>query len=180
MGLLIYAAVALSPGEEPLRMATVYTGRASAILFLFIFLARPASQLFSGPGFKTLLRRRPALGYMLAGNHHVHMILLTIFLVGEGEGPATFFLNPGLYIYGLLIAMNLTGFEFVKCRLSKTAIDRIHVLGLYALAAAFAQILSLKLLSPDTRGIFYAVFTAILIAGFILRITAYFKTRKSV
>lgn len=172
LALIISAASQLLFPEEALRRATLYTGRASALLFLPVFAARPLTHLFKAPIFKTLMRQRAAFGLILAGNHHVHMVLLTIYLVGEGMGPLVFFLNPGLYIYGLLILMNLTSFPKARKWVSTKTIDRLHWIGLYALSAAFLQTISLNVITGDKEGYFYWVFTAAILAAFGLRIAA--------
>lgn len=178
LALLILAACQIIFSQEPLRLATLYTGRASALLFLPVLAARPLTQLFKASIFKSLMRQRAAFGLILAGNHHVHMVLLTLYLVGEGMGPLVFFLNPGLYIYVLLILMNLTSFPKARKWVSKKTIDRIHWIGLYALSAAFLQTISLNVITGDKVGIFYWVFTAAIIAAFGVRVAAKIRQRK--
>jgi len=165
--------------EEPLRRATNFTGRASALLFLPVFIARPLVDIFGAARFGKLLRKRAFLGLTLAGNHHVHMILLTVLLVGEGAGITAFIFNPGLYIYGVLILMNITSFTSVKRRLSAKTINRIHWIGLYALAAAFFETLILSVFMGVEGGAFRWVYTGLFFTALGIRGYAGLKQKRA-
>lgn len=162
---------------DGLRLATMWTGRISALIFLPVLVARPLADLF-GPGrFGALLRHRSGLGQILAGNHHIHMILLTVYLIGEGAPAQTWFYNPGLYIYGLLIAMHVTSFPSVQSKLSKTLVNRIHWIGLYALTAAFFVTLILSLFMGEESGVFRWSYAVLFVIAFAIRGVAYIKRK---
>lgn len=140
--------------DDGLHLATRWTGRASALIFLPIFVARPLIDLFGPKYFAWLIRHRSGLGQALASNHHIHMVILTVYLIGEGAPASAWFHNPGLYIYGFLIAMHVTSFPSVQKKISKTFLNRLHWFGLYALASAFFGTLILSIFLGEEGGAF--------------------------
>jgi len=158
--------------ETALQMATRWTGRASALLFLPVFIARPLVDLFGGKTAGPLLRHRSGIGLTLAGNHHVHMVLLTIYLLGEGRSAASLFANPGLYIYFALIAMNVTSFPRLARALPRPLVRWIHFIGLYALAIAFFETLILSQFMGEETGVFRMAYAAVFFVGLLVRLVA--------
>lgn len=165
--------------SDQLRLATSYTGRVSAILFLPVFVARPMVDLFGQTRFGILMRQRSSFGLALAGNHHIHMILLTVYLIGEGAGKEAFLLNPGLYIYFLLVLMNVTSFPSSRKILSKRTINIIHIAGLYALAIAFFETLVLSVFTGQEGGVFRLIYSGLFLLAIGIRVAAKISNKKS-
>ena len=176
-GIAVWLLCELVYADDGLRTATRYTGRLSGLLFLFVFIARPMVDLFSTSRTGWMVRLRPAVGLMLAGNHHVHMVLLTVLLIGEGESWVSFVTNPGLYIYFILIAMNVTSFPQMRKHVSMQSINLIHLAGLYALAAAFFQTLVLSVFLGEEGGLFRMAYLVMFIAAVAIRAAARFSDR---
>ena len=162
---------------DQLQLSTRYTGRASGLLFLPVFIARPLVDIFGQARFGNLLRQRAALGLLLAGNHHVHMILLTVYLIGEGVGLTAFTLNPALYIYILLLMMNLTSFPLARAIFSRKTINLIHTVGLYALAIAFFETLVLSVFTGEETGVFRIGYSFLYLSALVIRITAFLMNK---
>lgn len=165
----------LSFDEAALQMATRWTGRISAVLFLPVFIARPLVDLLGAQAAGSLLRNRSGIGLALAGNHHVHMVLLTIYLLREGAKAADFYTNPGLYIYVILIAMNVTSFPRIARAMPKPAVRWIHLIGLYALAVAFFETLILSQLLGEETGSFRITYAIIFFVCIAIRTAAGIK-----
>ncbi len=161
--------------ETALQMATRWTGRISAMLFIPVLLARPLVDLFGAKRFGSLLRQRAGFGLTLAGNHHVHMILLTVYLIGEGAAASDFYLNPGLYIYFVLVGMNVTSFPKLAKTLPRIFVKWLHIVGIYALAAAFFTTLILSQITGEETGTFRLAYAIIFALCFALRIAAWAK-----
>jgi len=178
LALLILTGFQLSRSEDGLELATMWTGRASALLFLPILAARPLVDLYGPKRWGPLLRQRSGLGQILAGNHHIHMILLTVYLIGEGAPATAWFYNPGLYIYGILIGMHVTSFPTVQRKLSKTLVNRLHWIGLYAIGAAFFETLILSTIMGTESGAFRWSYLVLFFGVLAIRTIAFLKKRK--
>ncbi|MEO9462534.1 MAG: hypothetical protein ABJ242_07355 [Marinomonas sp.] len=165
--------------ETALQMATRWTGRISALLFIPVLLARPLVDLFGGQRFGFLLRQRARFGLTLAGNHHVHMVLLTVYLMGEGAPASDIYLNPGLYIYFVLIGMNITSFPKLAKALPKSFVKWLHIIGIYALAAAFFSTLILSQITGEDSDAFRLTYAIVFALCFAVRIAAGTKRLKA-
>ncbi len=174
-GLATLAAMHVLFDDTALQMATRWTGRISALLFLPVVVARPLVDMFGSKRFGALLRQRAGFGLVLAGNHHVHMVLLTVYLIGEGAAASDFYLNPGLYIYFLLVGMNVTSFPKLAKTLPRSFVRWLHVVGLYALAAAFFSTLLLSQLTGEETGWFRLSYLIVFALCFAIRFAAALK-----
>lgn len=161
--------------DSALQMATRWTGRLSALLFIPVLAARPAVDLFGARMFGALLRQRAGIGLALAGNHHVHMVLLTIYLLGEGAQAPDFYLNPGLYIYIVLVGMNVTSFPNAARALPPSVIRWLHLVGIYALALAFFTTVIFSQLTDDASNVFRVAYGVLFALCFGLRVAARLK-----
>lgn len=172
LGLSILGACYAAGVEDPLRTATRFTGCASALLFLPVFIARPLVTIFGGARAGGLLRHRAGLGVALAGNHHVHMGLVAMVLVSDGATMREVIANPALYIYGLLILMNVTSFPAIARRWPREAVRWVHLIGLYALAVAFFETLVLSLITGAEGGVFRFGYAIAFVLCVLIRIFA--------
>lgn len=172
LGLSILGACYAAGLYEPLRIATRWTGRMSALLFIPIFVARPLVTLLGNGRAGKLLRHRAGLGLVLAGNHHVHMVLLFILLTGEGATWVDFLSNPGLYIYGLLIVMNVTSFPAIARTLPRQVVRWLHRVGIYALAGAFFSTLTLSIITGEEDGLFRYCYSIVFVLCLLIRLLA--------
>lgn len=180
IAIFIWGAASIFVQDESLRLATSYTGRLSALLFLIIFTARPLVDLYGPNRFGGLLRLRGSFGLILAGNHHVHMVILTLLLLGENAPLTSFILNPALYIYLLLVVMNITSFPSVKHRLKKGVIDKIHFVGLYALGIAFFETLVLSVIMGSEGGYFRHLYALLFFIALGIRIAAFLQNQRRI
>lgn len=170
LGLSIIGACYVAGLGDPLRTATRVTGCASALLFLPVFIARPLVTLFGGASAGGLLRHRAGLGVALAGNHHVHMGLVAMVLASDGATLGDVIANPALYIYVLLILMNVTSFPSLARKFPRGAVRWLHLIGMYALAVAFFETLVLSLITGAEGGGFRLGYAIIFVVCVLIRV----------
>lgn len=155
------------------------TARASFLIYLIIFMARPMRQLFDVPLISTIKKNRRYLGIALAGSHTVHLILIAwYFAFIIDVEPPILVLVVGGAAYALLYLMLITSFNRPAAAIGPVAWRRLHKTGLYWLGAIFAiASVSRFLAQPDKLAYMISTFLILLAVG--IRIVAFLKNRRN-
>ena len=164
--------------EENIRSLLRMTARLAFLLLLVVLVARPLRQLVKTPGTLTLLKNRRSLGVSFAGMHTAHLALIMTLAY---RVPA-FELNwitrlPGMATYMMIYLMLITSFDRPARAIGKKRWKVLHKVGLYWLFIAFAQRELPR--SLDNVDPVIWLLTALITAALVIRITAFFVTRRS-
>jgi methionine sulfoxide reductase heme-binding subunit len=171
--------VLTSDGDRDATAHTVvrWTARTSLVMFVFVYVARPAQQLWRTPLTKYLLAERKWIGLGFATSHLAHLI--GILVIASADFGAFLRAQPptnaiAALTFLLLFAMAITSIESVKRKMSSTAWKRLHRAGIHFAWISFAGTYSAAIAAHPA----YLVPTAILwsIAG--IRFAAWLRQRR--
>ena len=166
------------PSDENLRFVLRLTARSAFLIFLLAFIARPLQQVFPTTATHAVLRHRRQIGVAFAGVHTVHLlvILTRVLLVPEFQLSAKN--HFGAITYLLILLMLITSFDGPARAVGRKNWNILHKTGLYVVAISFVQTLlpnsAQELYMPE-----YVVFSSLIFGAIMLRITAFFGTRKT-
>ncbi|MBI1238721.1 MAG: hypothetical protein GC199_05195 [Alphaproteobacteria bacterium] len=120
------------------QMAARYTARASFLLFILVYLARPIATALGAALGPRILAARRGLGLQFATAHFVHLGALVTYLIVSETPPSPLTALFGGLGFVVLAAMVLTANDSGRQRLGERAWQRLHVLGLHYLWFIFA------------------------------------------
>lgn len=130
---------AVGTDEENVREVLRLTARASFVIFLVAFVARPAHQVFVTHFTSRLLRRRRLIGIAFAGMHTAHLLFI-FYRVQISEDFALVASNiPGAFVYLLIYALFATSFNSTTRMLGPRRWKILHSLGIWVIFIAFTQ-----------------------------------------
>ncbi len=160
--------LAYGTGVEGWHLATRWTARLSAFIFLSAFLARPLVHLAPSPTTRAMLRERRGIGLGFAGAHTVHLAAILTYLANGGPTPAIIIPVMGGIAYFLIALMALTSNDRSQRALGRNW-KRIHTVGIYYIWMFFTFIY-LRHLSRDEA--IYYVMTALFFVALAIRLAA--------
>ncbi|HGM5527108.1 TPA: ferric reductase-like transmembrane domain-containing protein [Stenotrophomonas maltophilia] len=141
--LIAFALAAFAPypdAAEGSRAAIRVTARTSFLLFLAAFTASSFASLLPGPFTRFLLRERRIIGLSFAFSHLLHAVAITSFgVLNPAFWPARSALAnlPGTVGYIAILALAITSHRGLARRMGPTAWRRLHVTGMWIIAAVF-------------------------------------------
>ncbi|CAM4204151.1 ferric reductase-like transmembrane domain-containing protein [Stenotrophomonas indicatrix] len=163
------AAFALQPDlAEGSRAAIRATARTSFLLFLAAFTASSFATLLPGPTTRFLMRERRIIGLSFAFSHLLHAFAITAFgILNPAFWPARSALAnlPGTMGYVAILAMAITSHRSIARRMGPTAWRRLHVTGMWVIAAVFTY----SYFKRVPTNFWYAVPSALLFTAFVVR-----------
>ena len=162
---------------EQSRLAARWTARVSFLVFLIVYCAPAATQLFPSPVTKAVLRRRRQWGLAFALAHGIHLAALTHYMLLSGEGrPVPVWILTGT-AYALTFALALTSNDASQ-RLLRRWWKRLHRTGIHYIWFIF--LLSYASRIPDPARMHIGlVFVPIVLAALGLRLAARMSTRRA-
>ncbi|HGM6067076.1 TPA: ferric reductase-like transmembrane domain-containing protein [Stenotrophomonas maltophilia] len=153
---------------EGSRAAIRVTARTSFLLFLAAFTASSFASLLPGPSSRFLLRERRIIGLSFAFSHLLHAIAITSFgILNPAFWPARSALAnlPGTVGYVAILALAITSHRGIARRMGPTAWHRLHVTGMWIIAAVFTY----SYFKRVPANFWYAVPSALLFTSFVVR-----------
>ncbi|WP_075675086.1 ferric reductase-like transmembrane domain-containing protein [Stenotrophomonas sp. TD3] len=156
---------------EGSRAAIRVTARTSFLLFLAAFTASSFASLLPGPFTRFLLRERRIIGLSFAFSHLLHAIAITSFgILNPAFWPARSALAnlPGTVGYIAILALAITSHRGLARRMGPTAWRRLHVTGMWIIAAVFTY----SYFKRVPGDFWYAVPSALLFTAFVVRLIA--------
>ncbi|MES2820915.1 MAG: ferric reductase-like transmembrane domain-containing protein [Pseudomonadota bacterium] len=134
--------LALTPDlVEGIRSAIRSTARSSFALFLAAFVASALAVLIPSPFTKALVRERRFIGLAFAFSHFVHALLIIAYgQLNQEFWPGRTALNnlPGSVGYLFIFLLAATSFKSTSRLLGAKAWKRLHLTGMWVIAAIFA------------------------------------------
>jgi DMSO/TMAO reductase YedYZ heme-binding membrane subunit len=164
-------------GADGLHAMLRESGRISALIFLLVFVARPAHQLVGKSWSRRLLENRRYIGISFAAAHTVHLyVILWLWRTVPEEVFAWVTIIVGGTGFLLMYLMLITSFDVPAKAIGSKAWRRLHKTGLYWIGFIFAfdffALPAEELLSAHYLP--YSIAMAIAIA---LRLAAWKKSR---
>ncbi|MDX1403953.1 MAG: hypothetical protein R3192_05425 [Woeseiaceae bacterium] len=148
------------------------------VVFFFIFVARPAYELFPGTFTRALLRLRPYLGVAFAATMTVHLTLIAWrHIVVIRELPAWISLGAGGLAYALIFLMLLTTFEAPARTLGARNWRWLHKAGLYWIGIVFAGALLPRTLNDPSNPL-YLAFGLMIVLAVATRLSAFAQRKR--
>ncbi len=160
--------------QETVTLTLRLTAFSSLLIFLLLFIARPLRQLLDSPLTRTLKENRRYFGIALAGSHTVHLVLIVIYVFGEGVPFQTLFI--GGVAYAFLYLMLITSFDAPAAAIGAVAWRRLHKAGLYWIGGTFTFTLSKNFIANPSSRVHQIIVASILVA-ISVRVIAYLKHR---
>jgi methionine sulfoxide reductase heme-binding subunit len=105
--------------QESWQLAARYTARASFPFFIITFAASSLQQLYRRPWTRTLLRNRRWWGLGFAACFVTHLVALLTYNWLKGSFPPVGPLDPGVWVYAVLLGMVLTSTDAARRRLGR-------------------------------------------------------------
>lgn len=166
---LALAAFATVPdAAEATRAAIRVTARTSFLLFLAAFTASSFAILLPMPATQWLLRERRVIGLSFAFSHLLHAIAITTFgVLNPAFWPERTALGnlPGSIGYVAILVLAVTSHRGIARRMGPTAWRRVHLAGMWIIAAVFAY----SYFKRVPANFWYAVPSAMLFTAFVVR-----------
>ncbi|MCY1075780.1 ferric reductase-like transmembrane domain-containing protein [Archangium lansingense] len=166
------AAYLLGPDAvEGSRRAIRVTARTSFVLFLAAFTASSFASLLPGPFTHALLRERRIVGLSFAFSHLLHAIAIYAFGQLNPEfwpSRATLTNLPGTLGYVSILLLAVTSHRALARRMGPTAWRRLHVTGMWVIAAVFTY----SYFKRVPMNYWYAVPSALLFTAVVVRLIA--------
>lgn len=168
------AALAFLTGPDAIegsRRAIRVTARTSFFLFLAAFTASSFAALLPGPFTRALLRERRIIGLAFAFSHLLHGVAIYGFSqLNPAFWPARSTLSnvPGSVGFLFILLLAATTYRPLAKRLGNTAWRRLHVTGMWLIAAVFAY----SYLKRVPANFWYAVPSALLFTALVIRLIA--------
>ena len=174
---LLYSAYLAAVGvtEENILTVLLWSARASFLLLMVVFVARPLQQLLKQPWTANLLRNRRLIGIAFAGLHTAHLG----FIFARGQVNDDFVLRAsdnlgGTFVYTVILVMLATSWNSAARLLGRRNWKYLHTAGLYILFVAFTN--TVRPLSLESPAINWLLL-GIAIAALLIRIAAYAGSR---
>jgi DMSO/TMAO reductase YedYZ heme-binding membrane subunit len=134
--------VVAGASDEHLNLTLRFSARASFMIYLLVFVARPLLQLTNSPWARWLARERRSLGIAFAAMHTVHLGLIAWRF---GTIPSLDYPLANAAIGGtaylLMYAMLITSFDGPARAIGPRHWRRLHKLGLYYIGFIFLSTL---------------------------------------
>ncbi|WP_329771043.1 ferric reductase-like transmembrane domain-containing protein [Stenotrophomonas maltophilia] len=166
------AAFTLQPDVvEGSRAAIRVTARTSFLLCLVAFTASSFASLLPSPFTRFLLRERRIVGLSFAFSHLLHAVAITAFgILNPAFWPARSVLAnlPGTIGYVAILALAITSHRGIARRMGPTAWRRLHVTGMWIIAAVFTY----SYFKRVPGNFWYAVPSALLFTAVVVRAIA--------
>jgi DMSO/TMAO reductase YedYZ heme-binding membrane subunit len=188
--LILTAYTLIAPWEKPidaLYFHTRYTARASFILFLLPFIARPLAQLINIPATRWLVRNRRTLGLTFAICMAGHFVPTMILLATEEESSDIVTLTLGPIVYIATALMALTSFEKYKRKTGRHwrllhSTGNYLILSLMVFSYAYLFFIDAETLEgldvSATSSILHNIFLFIIALTIFIRVAAWLKTTR--
>lgn len=162
--------------DENLLLLLRLTARASFLLLLVVFVARPLRQIIHSPFTQALLKNRPLIGVTFAGIHTAHFAVLVYRAQINPDFEMTVTANwSGAIVYALIFAMLVTTFSGPRRAIGPKAWRILHKVGLYVVTAAFVQT-QLPRTTDGWSDVNWWMMSLI-IAALVVRLTAFLARR---
>lgn len=176
---LAYSAYLAGVGTSEEHVLTLlrWSARASFLLLMLVFVARPLQQLLRKPWTAKLLRNRRLIGIAFAGLHTAHLGLI-VYRERISEDfvfRATDNLS-GALVYSVILIMLVTSWDSTTKLLGRRNWKILHTVGLYILFVAFTD--AVRPYSLDDATPINWLLLAIAILSLLIRITAFAKRQK--
>ena len=171
---------------EALLFHTRYTARASFILFLLPFIARPLAQLINIPVTQWLVRNRRTLGLTFAICMAGHFVPTMILLAIEEETSDIVTITLGPIVYFAIALMALTSFEKYKRKIGRHwrllhSTGNYLILSILVFSYAYTFFIDAATLEEfgvsASSSILYNIFLLIIVITLLIRVAAWLKTR---
>jgi len=181
----------IAPWEAPmdaLLFHTRYTARASFVLFLLPFIARPLAQIVNIPATQWLVRNRRALGLTFAICMAGHFVPTIILLAIEEEASDIVTLTLGPIVYIVTALMTLTSFDKYKRKTGRHwralhSTGNYLILSLMVFSYAYVFFIGAETLEElgvsDTPRMLHDIFLFIIGLTILIRVAAWLKTKRS-
>jgi sulfoxide reductase heme-binding subunit YedZ len=186
--LILTAYTLIAPWEtqiDALRFHTRYTARASFILFLLPFNARPLAQLINIPATQWLVRNRRTLGLTFAICMAGHFVPTMILLAIEEESSDIVTITLGPIVYIAIALMALTSFEKYKRKTGRHW-RLLHSTGNYLILSilifSYAYVFFIDVATLEefgesaTSSMLHNIFLFIIVITILIRVAAWLKT----
>lgn len=171
LGLGLFLGGSFSGDGDPARawsLATRFTARVSAWIFLVVFLIGPLAARWPRPWLIALRQRRRQIGLGFALAHTIHLGALTMRAAVTGDMPSGVTLAAGGLAYLFIAAMAATSNDAALRRLGGWW-HRLHRTGLYYIWANFTLTYAGHLAAPETWAV-GAYGTSLFLAALALRL----------
>ena len=122
--------------QEGWQLAARYTARASFPFFIITFVASAIHIVYRRPWSIALLRDRRWWGLGFASCFIAHLVALLMNNWLKGNFPPAGLLDPGVWVYAILLAMVLTSTDEARHRMGRWW-KVLHRLGMWALFFIF-------------------------------------------
>lgn len=175
-------AFGLSTGDTALegwRLATRYTARVAAVVFLLVFVTGPIWRGFRAGWIAPFMRNRRYWGLGFALAHIIHLGALTTFFIVSPEDPSLITILGGGLAYVLIVAMAATSNNWSQRTLGQWW-HRLHMVGMIYIWIIFAQSYAGRLEDPESiwTGIFgSSLFAAAMLLRIGVRLTAQMRSQ---
>jgi DMSO/TMAO reductase YedYZ heme-binding membrane subunit len=175
---------------DALRLHARYTARASFILFLLPFTARPLAQLINIPATQWLVRNRRTLGLTFAICMAAHFVTTMILLAIEEEASDIVTITLGPIVYIAIALMALTSFEKYKRKIGRHwrllhSTGNYLILSLMVFSYAYTFFIDIDAATLEelgvsaTSSILYNIFLFVIVITILIRVAARLKTNDS-
>lgn len=163
--------------ERRSRLALRLTAFSSGVLFSAVFAASPLRRLAPSAATRWLVANRRYLGVSFAVSHGYHLLAIVLLIRAAGSAERAS-IDPvttigGSLGYAFVLAMVATSFDRTAAWLGRRAWGALHGTGLYFLWFVFAMNYGLQMM----RSPVHFLVAALVIAGAVLRVAAWWKAR---
>jgi methionine sulfoxide reductase heme-binding subunit len=167
---LLVAATLLTNGTgvEGWHLATRWTARLSAFVFLTAFLARPLTRIVPSQATLTLLRERRGIGLGFAGAHTVHLAAILTYFAKGGIRPPIFVPILGGIGYLLIWSMAATSNDRAVHALGRNW-KRLHTFGIYYIWIVFLFTYLGRLKGPAHPALIYYAMSSLFVVALAVR-----------
>lgn len=188
--LILTAYTLIATWEAPidaLYFHTRYTARASFILFLLPFVARPLAQLINIRATQWLARNRRTLGLTFALCMAGHFVPTMILLAIEEQPSDIVTLTLGPIVYIATALMAVTSFKKYKRKIGRHwrllhSTGNYLILSLMIFSYAYVFFIDTATLeevdAPSSSSMLHNVFLFIIVITILIRVTAWLKTSR--
>src|SRR5512139_1710419 len=161
-------------GELGWRMVIRRTAETSFVLFLGVFTASALARTWPSPLSRWMLRNRRYVGVSFAVSHTLHLIAILALArtLGDQFRFDRITLLFGGLAYVFIAAMTATSFDRTAAWLGPRAWKQLHRIGVHYLWFIFA----LQYVGLLTRSLWYAPFTAAVMAAMGLRVASWLSS----